>query len=366
MREQNPILLSVVVPCFNEQEVLKLTHRRLIKAIGNIPKLDFEIIFVNDGSRDRTEEILFELADSDSQVKVISLTRNFGHQPAITAGLNYAVGDLVAVIDADLQDPPELIVSMITKWQEGFDIVYGVRAIRKEGILKRLSYTAFYRLYRFFAQIEMPVDSGDFALLDRRVVDLLNSLPEKNRFIRGLRTWTGFRQTGLPYERDVRAAGNSKYSVQKLLTLAFDGIFNFSTVPLTIIFIAGLMTASLSIFAGMVYFIARIGDLKIFGSSPGDVPGFTTLILVILFFSGIQLISLGIIGEYLARNYQESKSRPVYVVKEIRGGKLPASIQVRNRLQDQDDLQKDRNRSGVEGSRFTRLRRRRRRPGLKG
>ena len=341
MKEQIPILLSIVVPCFDEQDVLKLTHRRLIEALGNTPKLDLEIIYVNDGSRDRTEEILFELADSDSRVKVISLTRNFGHQPAITAGLNYAGGNIVVVIDADLQDPPELIADMITKWQEGFEIVYGVRAKRKEGIFKRLSYKAFYRLYRFFAQIEMPINSGDFALLDRRVVDLLNSLPEKNRFIRGLRTWTGFRQTGLFYERDARAAGNSKYSVQKLLRLAFDGIFNFSTVPLTIIFIAGLVTAAMSIIAGSIYLMARIGDFKIFGSSPGDAPGFTTLILVILFFSGIQLISLGIIGEYLARNYQESKMRPVYVIKEIRGGKMVTSIQARNRLQDKNDPEND-------------------------
>ena len=320
MKKQIPALLSVVVPCFNEQDVLRLTHQRLIKALDEIPGLDFEIVYVNDGSRDHTEEILFELADLDGRVKIISLTRNFGQQPAITAGLNYAAGDIVVVIDADLQDPPELIGSMITRWQEGFDIVYGVRAKRKEGIVKRFSYNAFYRLYRFFAQIEIPVNSGDFALLDRRVVDLLNSLPEKNRFIRGLRTWAGFRDTGLPYERDERAAGNSKYSFQKLLALAFDGIFNFSTVPLTIIFVAGLITASMSILASLIYLVAHIGNFKIFGSAPGDVPGFTTLILVILFFSGVQLISLGIIGEYLARNYQESKMRPVYVVKEIRGG----------------------------------------------
>ena len=320
MNKQIPALLSIVVPCFNEQQVLRLTHQRLIKALEEIPGTDFEIVYVNDGSRDHTEKILFELADFDGRIKVISLTRNFGQQPAITAGLNYAAGDIVVIIDADLQDPPELIVSLISKWQEGFDIVYGVRTKRKEGLFKRLSYTAFYRLYRFFSQIEIPVNSGDFALLDRRVVDLLNSLPEKNRFIRGLRAWTGFRHTGLFYERDERAAGHSKYGVQKLLTLAFDGIFNFSTVPLTLIFIAGLITASISIFASLIYLIAYFGDFKLFGSSPGDVPGFTTLILVILFFSGIQLISIGIIGEYLARNYQESKMRPVYVVKEIRGG----------------------------------------------
>ena len=337
MSNRNPTLLSVVVPCFNEQEVLKLTHQRLIEALGDNPDFDLEIVYVNDGSRDGTEAILFDLADTDSRVKVISLTRNFGHQSAITAGFNYAVGNIVAVTDADLQDPPELILSMIAKWQEGFDIVYGVRTKRKEGFLKRYSYKAFYRLYRFFAQIEMPLDSGDFALLDRRVVDLLNALPEKNRFLRGLRTWTGFRQTGLVYERAARAAGDPKYSFQKLVKLAFDGIFNFSTTPLTIIFITGVITAVMSIFAAGVYLIARIGDFPILGSSPGDVPGFTTLILVILFFSGVQLISLGIIGEYLGRIYQESKMRPTYVVGEIRGGKLAASVQAKDGPQVADE-----------------------------
>ena len=332
-----PVLLSVVVPCFNEQEVLKHTHRHLINVLGENPEFDLEIVYVNDGSRDLTEAILFELADTDSRVKVISLTRNFGHQSAITAGLNYAVGDIVAVIDADLQDPPEVIISMIAKWREGFEVVYGVRTKRKEGLFKRLSYKTFYRLYRIFAQIEMPVDSGDFALLDRRVVDLLNSLPEKNRFIRGLRAWTGFRQTGLAYRRGVRAAGNSKYSFRKLLKLAFDGIFNFSTTPLTIIFIAGVTIAFLSVLAALVYIIARIENFNIFGSSPGDVPGFTTLILVILFFSGVQLISLGIIGEYLGRIYRESKMRPTYVIKEIRSGDLAANVQSQNRLQNIDE-----------------------------
>jgi len=230
---------------------------------------------------------------------------------------------------------------MITKWQEGFDVVYGVRTRRKEGLLKRLSYKLFYRLYRFLVRIEMPLDSGDFALLDRRVVDLLNSLPEKNRFVRGLRTWTGFRQTGLTYERDARAAGDSKYNFQNLLRLAFDGIFNFSTAPLTIIFTMGLITSIISVLATLVYLVARIGDFKIIGYSPGEVPGFTTLILAILFFSGIQLISLGIIGEYLGRLYQETKMRPTYVVKEVRGECLTASLQAKNRVQATDGPEYD-------------------------
>ncbi len=334
-------LLSVVVPCFNEQEVVNLTHRRLIEALGDNSEFDLEIVYINDGSRDRTEEILFELAASDSRVKAVSLSRNFGHQSAITAGLDYAAGNIVAVIDADLQDPPELILSMIDKWREGFDVVYGIRAKRKERFHMRLSYKFFYHLYRFFAEVEMPLDSGDFALLDRRIVDLLKSLPERNRFIRGLRTWTGFRQAGFVYERSARAAGKPKYNFQKLLKLAFDGIFNFSTRPLTIIFIAGLITSLISILATLVYLIARIGDYKIFGYSPGDVPGFTTLIIAILFFSGIQLISLGVIGEYIGRLYQEAKNRPAYVVKEIRSEELAADIQTRNRHQAADEQEYD-------------------------
>jgi dolichol-phosphate mannosyltransferase len=329
------------VPCFNEQEVLKLAYRRLIKALGDNSQFDLEIVYVNDGSRDRTEEILFDMADTDIRVKVISLSRNFGHQSAITAGLDYAAGNIVAVIDADLQDPPELILSMITKWREGFEVVYGVRTKRKEDLFKRLAYSIFYRLYRFFSRVEMPLDSGDFALLDRRVVDLLNSLPEKNRFIRGLRAWTGFRQTGLVYERDARAAGNSKYNLQKLIKLAFDGIFNFSTRPLTLIFITGLITSLMSVLATLVYLVARIGDYKIFGYSPGNVPGFTTLILAILFFSGIQLVSLGIIGEYLGRLYQETKMRPSYVVKEVRGENLTASIEAQIRLRAKDETESE-------------------------
>ena len=341
MSKRIPILLSVVVPCFNEQEVLELTHRRLVKALGDNLDFKLEIVYVNDGSRDRTEEILFNLADADRRVKVISLSRNFGHQSAITAGLDYVAGSIVAVIDADLQDPPEVILSMITKWREGFDVVYGVRTKRKEEFFKRLSYKVFYRLYRLFSSLEMPLDSGDFALLDRRVVDLLNSLPEKNRFIRGLRTWSGFRQTGLVYEREARAGGDSKYNLKKLLKLAFDGIFNFSTRPLTIIFITGLITSLMSVLGTIVYLVARIGDYKIFGYSPGNAPGFTTLILAILFFSGLQLVSLGIIGEYLGRLYRETKMRPSYVVKEVRGINLTASIGTQIRLQAKDESESD-------------------------
>ena len=319
MSKRSSTLLSVIVPCFNEQEVIRATNQRLIDALGDNPEFVVEIVYVNDGSFDRTEEILFDLAEGDNRVRVISLSRNFGHQPAVTAGLAHAVGDVVAILDADLQDPPEVILQMIDKWREGFDVVYGVRFKRKEGFFKRFWYASFYRLYSLLANIEVQPDSGDFALLDRRVVDLTNSLPEKNRFVRGLRAWAGFRQTGLVYERAARAAGKTKYPYHKLMKLAFDGIFNFSTAPLTIIFITGLIISLTSALAAIVYTIACIGDFTIFGRSPGDVPGFTTIILAILFFSGVQLISVGILGEYLGRVYQEAKMRPTYVVKEVRG-----------------------------------------------
>jgi len=315
------VLLSVVVPCFNEEAVIGLTHRHLVEALGGNASFDLELVYVNDGSRDRTEALLFALADGDPRVKVVSFTRNFGHQPAVSAGLQYAAGDAVAVIDADLQDPPEVILRLVEKWREGYDVVNAVREKRKEGFAKRAAYALFYKVYRRLAAIDVPLDSGDFALMDRRVVDVMNALPEKNRFVRGLRSWSGFRQTGVAYERAARAAGETKYSFAKLLRLAFDGIVNFSTAPLSLIFGLGVATAVIAMFAAAGYLVARIFAIPIFGYTPGEAPGFTTLILTILFFSGVQLISIGILGEYLGRIYQETKMRPTFVVKEVRGGR---------------------------------------------
>jgi dolichol-phosphate mannosyltransferase len=319
------VVLSVVVPCFNEEAVIGLTHERLLEALGGDPSFELEIVYVNDGSRDRTEALLFELAGRDDRVKVVSFTRNFGHQPAVSAGLQYATGDAVAVIDADLQDPPEVILRLMEKWREGFDVVNAVRERRKEGVAKRVAYSLFYKLYRQLASIDVPLDSGDFALMDRRVVDVMNSLPEKNRFVRGLRSWSGFRQTGVAYDRASRAAGETKYSFRKLVRLAFDGIVNFSTAPLSFIFGLGVATAVIALCAAMGYLVARIFEIPIFGYTPGEAPGFTTLILTILFFSGVQLISIGILGEYLGRIYQETKMRPTFVVKEVRGGRQGAT-----------------------------------------
>lgn len=314
--------LSVVVPVYNEEKVISLTHDALIDVLGNKSDVDLEVIYVDDGSSDGTGLILRTIAENDERVKVIEFSRNFGHQAAVTAGIAHASGDVVAVMDADLQDPPAVFLEMIEKWREGFDVVFGIRSKRKETPGLKMAYAVFYRVFGYLSDIHMPLDAGDFALMDRRVVDVLNDLPEKNRFIRGLRAWTGFRQTGVRYDRAARRAGETKYPLTKLLKLSFDGIFNFSTLPLTLIFIAGCLTALMSMFVFVVLFLQWAVDFKIFGFGYQDVPGVTTVILALLFFSGLQLVSIGILGEYIGRMYQEVKNRPSFIVRDIyRSGK---------------------------------------------
>jgi glycosyltransferase involved in cell wall biosynthesis len=310
------ILLSVVVPCFNEEDVIALTYPRLMAALESRED-DLEFVFVDDGSRDRTMAILSDIAADDSRVIIVSLSRNFGHQAAVTAGMRQATGDVIAVIDADLQDPPEVIPQMLAKWREGFDVVYGIRTQRKEGLLLRASYALFYRIYRGLSDTDVAIDSGDFAVIDRAVLDVINRLPEKNRFLRGLRSWVGFRQTGVIYARQSRAAGKPKYTLGKLVILAADGILNFSTVPLTIIFISGITIAGLSLVGFLFYLTQRVVGFQVFGYGPKDVQGFTSLILGLLFFGGVQLVSVGILGAYLGRIYQEVKGRPPYIVRRI-------------------------------------------------
>ena len=309
--------LSIVLPCFNEEAVLPLTNRRIFDALGARSDIELEVVYVNDGSTDSTATMPAAYAERDPRIKVVSLTRNFGHQAAISAGLTYASGDAVIIADVDLQDPPECMSLMVDTWREGFDVVYGVRRKRKESVLKRAAYAGFYRLYKASANIDAPLDSGDFSLLDRRVVDALNALPEKNRFVRGLRSWVGFRQTGIEYERAERAAGRTKYSWRKLVKLAADGIFNFSTVPLTYIFVLGVTCSMLSFFSLGFYALWRLVDFRIMGRAPEDVPGFTSIILALFFFSGVQLIAVGIVGKYLGRIYEEVKNRPTFVVDRV-------------------------------------------------
>jgi dolichol-phosphate mannosyltransferase len=311
-------LISVVAPCFNEQDVLPITHQRLVNTLGSSPDFDLEIVYVDDGSNDATPAILDDLMRSDGRIVVVPLTRNFGHQAAVTAGLLEAAGDAVVVIDADLQDPPEVILTMIEKWQSGYEIVFGIRAARPEAWPKRLAYLLFYRLLRALAEVDVPRDSGDFALIDREALDVLNALPERNRFVRGLRAWIGFRQTGVAYERPPRAAGFTKYSLFKLIKLSFDGIFSLSSKPLSIVFWLGLAASLGAVLCFFLYLLWRVTGIQIFGHVPSDVPGFTSIILVLFLLSGIQLISIGLIGEYVGRIYNETKNRPTFLSRPAR------------------------------------------------
>jgi len=319
--------LSVIVPCFNEEQVISTTHGEIVKNLSKVDDLRLEIVYVDDGSGDKTLEILRSLAENETSVDVVivSLTRNFGHQPAITAGLERCSGDVVVVIDADLQDPPEVVVEMLDLWRHGYDVVNAVRTKRKEGFFLKIAYFAFYRLYNRMASVDVQVDAGDFCLMDRRVVDQLNRLPERNRFVRGLRSWIGFKQTTHSYERRARVAGETKYPFSKLVQLAFDGIFNFSTLPLTFVFVFGVILSLLA-FALIVFLVlVKIFGIVVFGNHPDDIPGYYSTISTVLLFSGIQLVSLGIIGEYIGRIYLEVKNRPTYVAYEDKDTKLDST-----------------------------------------
>ena len=313
-------LISIVVACYNEEALLHALYEALAAAFGARPDLHCEFVLVDDGSRDRTPTILAELAACDRRVTVVTLSRNFGQQAAFSAGLQQARGDAVILCDADLQDRPETMLRMVEHWRHGSDVVYGVRTRRKESGLMRAVYYGFYRLLRWFADTQIPADSGDFGLMDRKVVDAINALPERNRFIRGLRAWVGYTQVPLVYEREARVAGAPKYSLRKLTRLGFDGIVDFSTKPLTAIFFLGLTSSVLSL-AGFVFFLLhRILEFKIFGHSPADVPGMTSIVLAIFFLGGVQLLAIGILGEYVGRLYAEVKRRPSFIVKSVTRG----------------------------------------------
>jgi glycosyltransferase involved in cell wall biosynthesis len=305
--------LSVVLPVYNEAENIAALYERLVSVLER-ENLDFEILFVDDGSKDETAEKLSELEASDERVHLIGLARNFGHQVAITAGLDFARGRAVAVMDADLQDPPEVLPKFIAKWREGHDVVYAIREHRKEGWLKRTSYAAFYRLLRHVSNIEIPLDAGDFCVMDRRVVDLLKNMPERSRFVRGIRSWVGFSQVGLPFERHARHAGTSKYTIGRLMLLALDGLISFSYVPLRFITALGLSVSFLSLFLAVFFFVKKL----LYELSP---PGYASLIVSIFFLAGIQLVTLGVIGEYVGRIFEEAKRRPMYVLRRTSGSR---------------------------------------------
>ena len=305
--------LSVVIPVFNEEENITVLHSRLTAVLEGI-HIEYEIIFVDDGSNDESLSQLKNLSVRDNRVFVVELARNFGHQVAITAGLDYSQGKAVIVMDGDLQDPPEVLPEFIAKWRKGHDVVYGVRERRKESWLKRAAYAGFYRLLRRIATIEIPLDSGDFCIMDRRVVDLLISMPERNRFVRGIRSWVGLNQSGLPVERQARSAGKPKYTFGRLLLLALDGLISFSYLPLRTITMLGFSISLLSIFAAVFYAVTRL----VTGLGP---PGFATLVVAVFFLAGVQLITMGVIGEYVGHIFEEVKQRPLYVVRKITRGR---------------------------------------------
>lgn len=312
-RSEKQKLLSIVIPCYNEEEVIAETLKRIDMICAELNDLDVELIFVDDGSRDNTRNLLKKYATEDSKIKVIGFARNFGHQIAVTAGIDAAHGDAVVLIDADLQDPPEVILQMIEKWKEGYDVVYGTRTEREgESAFKLATARGFYRLLNKLSSVQIPLDTGDFRLMDRKIVDALRAMPEHDRFIRGMISWIGFKQIALPYKRAERFAGESKYPLKKMLRFATDGILSFSSKPLQLSVILGLISATISIL-GIFYALF----LRIFTNM--WVEGWTALMIAILFMGGVQLTCIGILGEYVGRIYSEIKRRPLYIVQEYVG-----------------------------------------------
>ena len=303
-----PKLLSVVAPVYDEQE---LVEEFIARACAAAADYHFELVMVNDGSSDATPELLDHIASTDPRVRVVHLSRNFGHQAALTAGLEHAAGDVVAMIDADLQDPPELIPEMVAQWSQGADVVYAVRRQRDgESAFKLATASWFYRLFDKLAQVDLEPNSGDFRLLDRSALDALLAMTERSRFLRGMTVWVGFQQTAVPYERDARHAGETKYTVRRMLRFSLDAITSFSHLPLQLATYAGILSAGVAFIAIPVVIALRLFD--------SYLPGFGSITIAILLLGGIQLIALGMIGEYVGRIYDEVKHRPLYIVRDER------------------------------------------------
>lgn len=311
-------MISLVVPCYNEFEVLDELYSRLSAAAKSWNE-EYEVVLVDDGSMEETWRKITAIHNRDPLWKVIRFSRNFGHQTAVSAGIFYAKGDCIIILDADLQDPPEELHRFLAKWREGYEVVYGIRTKRKEGILKKSAYKIFYRILLRFSQVPIPYDSGDFCLIDRKVADLLRMMPERNRFVRGLRAWAGFRQVGIVYERQARKAGEPQYTFSKLLQLAVDGVFSFSIFPLRLATYLGLFVSFVAFLGVLFTFLQRIFVRYFEQIGLGPVPGFATIVIAILFLGAVQLVCLGIIGEYIGRIYEEVKQRPLWVVRESLG-----------------------------------------------
>ncbi len=304
---------SFIIPIYNEEETIAEMYRRVSTVMDRLDGA-VELILVNDGSRDRSLRLMRDLHDCDSRVCYLSLARNFGHQIAVTAGLNFARGEVVVILDADLQDPPELIPDMVEMWRQGYQVVYAQRTQRrKESWLKKFTAYGFYRLLKKLADVDIPTDTGDFCLLDRQVVDVLNSMPERNRYIRGLRSWIGFKQAAIRFERDPRFAGEVKYTFGKSLALAINGLVSFSKVPLRLSTYVGLFSAIAAILMILLVLYWRI----FVPSSP--LSGYTIILMAIFFLGAVQLVCIGILGEYVGRIYEEVKGRPLYTVGEVGG-----------------------------------------------
>ena len=304
---------SLVVPLYNEEANLPELYRRLRDVIDRLDG-EAELVLINDGSHDRSLAMIRDLHRQDPQVSYLSLARNFGHQVAVTAGLNFARGEAIVVLDADLQDPPELIPVLIEKWRQGYQVVYAQRTQRqKERWLKRLMAYGFYRILRHLADVDIPTDTGDFCLMDRRIVDLLNAMPERNRYIRGLRAWVGFQQTAVPYVRDPRFAGEVKYTFAKSLALAVSSLVSFSIVPLRLSTYLGLVAAAIALIMAVLVVYWR------FFAPHSPLTGFATIAIAVFFLGAVQLISIGILGEYIGRIYDEIKGRPLYTLSEVAG-----------------------------------------------
>jgi polyisoprenyl-phosphate glycosyltransferase len=304
--------LSVVVPVHDEQESLEELARRLTASLDAIPDVSWEAILVDDGSRDASYPMMVALAGRDPRFKVVQLSRNFGHQVALSAGVELARGDAVVLMDADLQHPPELVGDFVGLWREGNDVVYGVMRERPEGWFKRVTARAFYGLLRRLTKVDMPVAAGDFRLVDRVAVDAFVSMRERDRYVRGMFAWLGFKQVGVDYVPPPRFAGRSKYTVRRMGRLALDGIFSFSVYPLRVVLVAGLVVSIVSFLVGVATLISKFAGAHV-------VPGYVTIVVVVTFLSGIQLIVLGGIGEYIGRIYEEVKRRPLYVVRRTHG-----------------------------------------------
>ena len=308
--EPNPTY-SVVIPIHNEQESLHELQRRLVDVFLLLDGAA-EVLFVDDGSTDLSYPLMLELHRGDPRFKTIHFTRNFGHQMAITAGLDRAAGDAVVVMDGDLQHPPELLLELAERWREGYDVVYGVMTERPEGRLKRHTARFFYRLLRKLSSIDIPVAAGDFRLADRRVIEAFRAMPERNRFVRGMFAWLGFRQIAVPYAAPARFAGRSKYTLPKMIRLATDGLLSFSTRPLRLALDLGFAVSALAFLFGVATLISKFAGAFL-------VPGWLSIVLVTSFIGGIQLIVIGVVGEYVGRIYDEVKARPLYLVRELHG-----------------------------------------------